>query len=118
MGLILFIVAIVLMFLVYPIGYAFMWFKALFTWNLKELNTFHLKLAIEIDELGNLMFKDLFNITLKTKDGYKFGNDEETVSSCLGKNKQLGTLTWLGYYLALLLNRVDKNHVEKSIKKF
>lgn len=117
MGLILFIVALVLMFVIYPIGYAFMWIKFIFTLKFKELDNLHLKIAIEIDELGNLMFKDLFNKILIKPGGYPFGNDEQTISHVIGVNKLTNNLTKLGKFIADILNKIEKNHVEKAAEK-
>jgi hypothetical protein len=34
----------------------------------------------------------------------------------IGVNFETGDLTKLGYYFALFLNRIDRNHVEKAAK--
>lgn len=41
---------------------------------------------------------------------YKFGVDGETISSALGKNQLMGTLTKEGKILVKILNRLEKNH--------
>lgn len=41
---------------------------------------------------------------------YKFGVDGETISSALGKNQLLGTLTAEGKKLVKILNRLEKDH--------
>ena len=35
----------------------------------------------------------------------------------LGVNKAIGTLTKTGRLIATVLNKIDKNHVEKAIEK-
>lgn len=73
--------------------------------------------AITIDKMGNREFRTLFNKTLKTKDGYPFGAENETISSALGKNQVQNTLTKTGKALVWLLDKIDKNHCAKAIKK-
>ena len=73
--------------------------------------------AINLDRFGNSEFRTLFNLTLKKKEGYKFGNMEETISSALGKNQRGDTLSIVGKLLVLILDTIDKNHCKKSIKE-
>ena len=74
--------------------------------------------AVNLDRFGNSEFRTLFNLTLKKKEGYKFGNMEETISSVLGKNQRDNTLSFAGKVLAFILDLLDKNHCKKSIKTF
>ena len=69
--------------------------------------------AINLDKFGNREFRTLFNKVLVT--GYKFGNINETISSVLGKNQIAGTLTRYGKVLVWILDKIDNNHVLKSI---
>jgi hypothetical protein len=62
-------------------------------------------------------FKTLFNKVLIVELGYKFGQENETISSVLGKNLQQGTLTKTGIIIVYILDKIDKNHVIKSINK-
>lgn len=73
--------------------------------------------AVNIDKFGNREFRALFNKVLILKDGYKFGNINETISSVLGKNKLMYTLSNTGKVLVWILNSIDKNHCIKSIEK-
>lgn len=73
--------------------------------------------AVNIDKFGNREFRTLWNKALRTDDGYKFGNPEETISSALGKNERDGTLSRTGKALTCILNLLDKNHGLKSIKE-
>lgn len=84
-----------------------------------NLGKYLFKIAYSIDQLGNVVCSELFNITLikYKKDSYKFGNPDETISSVLGKNKQRNTLTKTGKLLSRFLNFLDKNHVIKSIEE-
>ena len=69
------------------------------------------QIAVSLDQLGNVVCDKLFNLTM----GNGFGNEDETISSVLGRNKAQGSLKLMGKVVALILNKIDKNHVEKSI---
>jgi hypothetical protein len=73
--------------------------------------------AVNIDMFGNREFRATWNKFLITKNGYKFGDPRETISSALGKNKIKGTLTIIGKILCCILDIIDKNHCIKSIKQ-
>lgn len=86
---------------------------------IENLGEYLFKIAYSIDQLGNVVCSELFNITLikyKNESSYKFGNPDETISSVLGKNKQRNTLTKAGEILSKFLNFLDRNHVIKSIE--
>lgn len=72
--------------------------------------------AIDIDRFGNRNLRTLLNETLQ-KNGYKFGDERETISSALGKNKRDNTLTKTGIIICDILDYLDKNHCIKSIKQ-
>lgn len=72
-------------------------------------------MATSIDVLGNVVCSELFNQVLINKNGYKFGNRKETISSCIGKNKRADTLTKIGLILSAILDFIDKNHSLDSI---
>ena len=72
--------------------------------------------AINIDRFGNREFRALFNKVLIKENGYKFGDIRETISSVLGKNQRDDTLSKWGKVLVWILDKLDKNHCEKSIE--
>ena len=74
--------------------------------------------ALSIDIWGNREFRTLWNSRLIIEGGYQFGREGETISSALGKNKLMGTLTKEGNKLANLLDKIDTNHCIKSMKYF
>ena len=76
-----------------------------------NLTDYWYTMAKSIDQHGNVAGGPLFNLIL----GKGFGNEDETISSVLGRNKKDGTLMPMGKAVAWGLNRLDKNHVEKSI---
>ncbi len=71
--------------------------------------------AVSIDKFGNRELRSLWNSTLRTEEGYPFGNPEETISSALGKNERDGTLTSVGKLLCWILDKLDRDHTKKSI---
>ena len=73
--------------------------------------------AVNLDRFGNFEFRTLFNLVLKKKGGYEFGNFEETISSALGKNQRDNTLSRTGKVLVWILDTIEKEHCKKSIKE-
>jgi hypothetical protein len=72
--------------------------------------------AKSVDILANREFRTLWNKILRTENGYKFGAENETISSALGKNQRDGTLTKTGERLVKILDFFDKDHCLKSIE--
>ena len=98
---ILFLVAYILWFPLTILNYFFVKKKGYFR------NT-----AVNIDVFANKEFRTLFNKTLITNQGYKFGQDNETISSVLGKNYLTNTLSTTGKILVKILT---KDHVINAI---
>lgn len=111
LGIILFIVAIILFLPLSIINFIVVAFKG-------KAEKYFLSSAINLDRFGNYEFRTLFNLTLKKKEGYKFGDFRETISSVLGKNQRDNTLSRTGKILAFILDVLDKEHCKKSIKEF
>jgi hypothetical protein len=84
-------------------------------WKFKTINNYFYQTAVDIDRFGNRNFRTLWNATLQ-KNGYRFGNINETISSALGKNKINNTLTTAGKVLCFILDTLDENHCIKSIQ--
>ncbi len=121
MGILLFAIAVILSFITVPFGVIYGAFKCLLKFDVHSLlrksdKYFHL-LAISIDQMGNVAMQDLFNDILISKDGYQFGNVDETISSALGKNQRLNKLTYLGTLLVSFLDFIDPNHALNSIEE-
>lgn len=106
----LFILAIVITFIVNPIG---------FIWSLirSKNKRYFLHLAVSKDQYANVMWQGMSNDLFKKESGYKFGNMDETLSSALGKNERDETLTKIGKGLVKFLNKLDKDHCKKSIEE-
>ena len=75
-------------------------------------------LALWLDQIGNAVCRDIFNRLLIEKDGYKFGKVQETISSVLGKNQMLDTLSLWGRILVSILELFEEDHCLKSIIYF
>ena len=120
MGILIFIVAAILSVVLLPIGFIWGIGEAFFKRGLKSawkrLSNYFYDMALSIDQLGNVACKELFNdaLILHSSEN-KFGNPDETISSVLGKNKRDGSLTKAGRILSNILDKLDKNHVTKSI---
>lgn len=75
-------------------------------------------LALGLDQIGNAVCRDMFNRLLVKENGYKFGKVQETISSVLGKNQMLDTLSLWGWILISILELFERNHCIKSIIYF
>jgi 8-oxo-dGTP diphosphatase len=104
------VVAILLAVILFPIGFLFSMFYP-------KRGKYMYKVALAIDQLGNVVCARLFNFFLIDIEGHKFGNEDETISSVLGKNKRTNTLTLFGILLDVLLELIDKNHNIKAIEE-
>lgn len=112
MGLLLYIVALLIKRILEPVMYLI---NSIIALTKGEWNQYNSDLAISLDQYGNGLCQYFFSYIFVKKEGYRFGNIDETISSVLGKNKKLGTLTFLGKGLAYVLDLIDPNHVEDSI---
>ena len=115
MGILLYIVAVILFVPLTIINFICVLIKYGLKWS--TIDGFFYETAVDIDRFGNRNFRTLWNLTLQ-RNGYKFGNINETISSALGKNKINNTLTTAGKILCNILDFLDKNHCIKSIKEF
>lgn len=119
-GSVLFLLSIVLIFVLAPISITYTVLKSVWKMSVQYFVLFSRLFyfaAYSVDRLGNVMCQFFFNDILIQKDGYKFGNPNETVSAVLGMNKKYKTLTKFGSYIVILLDFLDKNHVEKAAKQ-
>ena len=119
-GLVLVIVAIVLTSFVGVLSLVItpIYFIITFKWKtgLNQLDKWLYKLALSIDQTGNVLCATTLQLLLTTKYGFEFGSDEDdTVSYCLGRNQLRGTLTWLGKAIVWILNKLEKDHTGKAI---
>ena len=92
--------------------------KSAFTKSIWFLTATLHSLALWLDQIGNAVCRDLFNRLLIEQDGYKFGKVQETISSVLGKNQMLDTLSLWGWILISILELFEEDHCIKSIIYF
>lgn len=90
--------------------------RAKFATYFKHIDKLFLSIAISIDQLGNTVMQYVFNDLLICKDGYKFGNVDDTISYVLGKNAHDFTLSKLGMYFCKILDFFDEDHVGKTYR--
>lgn len=62
--------------------------------------------ALNIDVFGNYQFEEFWNLTM-SNGGYKFGVFGETLSSVLGKKQIERSLSWLGWFILIVVNTID-----------
>ncbi len=114
-GVLLFFISLALLLVTGPLGFIYGILHGLFTKGLRGLGEYLLKIAISIDQLGNVLMQHLLNVLWIKKGGYGFGNRDETISSALGRNRQLGTLTHFGLGIDAFLDIIDPGHSLNSI---
>lgn len=114
MGFILATIATIILWAILPL--AILWALVKSVFGSTKLEKYFYEVAFSIDQTGNVICSPLFNSLLKKKNGYSFGNPDETVSHVLGVNKLQGTLTIIGKIVAGILNLIEKNHVENAAK--
>jgi hypothetical protein len=111
-GFILLIIALLLSVVLLPIGFTFQVIATLF----RSIDSYLFQIAKSIDQHGNLVCAELFNLTLIKRKGYKFGDMDKTISYALGRNAEMKTLTYLGKKVCNLLNVIEKDHVKKAVE--
>ena len=114
-GVLLFVISVLLMTVTAPIGFLYGLFYEIYRKGWDGMGEYCLKVAVSIDQLGNVIMQHLLNALWITKDGYKFGNPDETISSAIGKNLEKGTLTPFGKFIDRFLDTIDPNHSLNSI---
>lgn len=81
----------------------------------RRISYHFLNSAKAIDIMCNTMFSNLLNAWFIKHGAYHFGVEGETVSSALGKNEILDTLTYLGKGLVGVLGIIQKDHCYISV---
>lgn len=112
MGILLAIVAAFMTVIITPFGIIY---ECITLMRFSTISEYFFNIAVSIDQMGNVTCQGLLNDTLRKKEGFRFGDPDETISSVLGRNQQAGTLTFLGKIVAGTLNRIQPDHCIKSI---
>jgi hypothetical protein len=121
MGVILFLVAQIVIVVLFPVGFIAGVVKSFynhhFNTGLRNLDAKFLTLAKSIDKYGNVVCAELFDWALITKEAkVKFGRIEQTISAVIGHNEKAGTLTKTGKILVKVLNWIDPNHTQDAAR--
>jgi len=115
-NILLFVIALLMFTLLAPVAIAFRLIKSIFF--LRPDLAWFKRLALSIDQLGNVLADDLFNfLFIVNPILYQFGDEDETVSSVIGKNYVANNLTLLGRCLRWILHQLDHNHSVRSIER-
>lgn len=115
----LFLIAIFIFSLVLPFGILYQFYD-FFKNKHKKLYVadYFFKMAQCIDQLGNVVNRAIFNDVLLTKESTNsFGDNQETISSVIGKNLEDNTLSKVGLLLNKILNYIEPNHALISIEE-
>lgn len=119
-GLLLMVIAVLLAIVLIPIGLIWEIIYCIThpVYTFKLLDNIFYKVALTIDDLGNVACKSLFNWALIKDDNIApFGNERERISSVIGKNKRANNLTLVGKGLDWILDTIDPNHSIDSIEE-
>lgn len=101
--------AIFLSVIFYPFGFLVSVFYSIVEKNMDYFAKVVLRIAVSIDQLGNVICGDLFDLCM-VKTGDPFGHEDDTVSDILARNQQ--HLTWLGKSLMWIIKLIDPQHFE------
>jgi hypothetical protein len=112
MGIILFLIARFLQWVLTPLFYLYAIFSLR---DGKKIAKYFADVAFAIDQLGNVMGGPIMNDALLKKDPILlYGNPDMTISHVTGKNYVENKMTWLGRLIARMLNNAEPQHVEKA----
>ena len=108
---------IILQFLLFVIAWVLILPLTIINFLLVKNKGYFLSTARSIDVWANYEFRTLWNRFLVKHNvvSYAFGDKYETISSVIGKNARLNSLSITGKILRFILDTIDKNHCENSI---
>lgn len=113
MGIILFIIAVLLL---WVLSAPLIVYSMLKVRSFREAGNYFFLLAQSIDQLGNALGQYLFNDMFIKENGHKFGDIDQTISCVIGINYMNGTLTRSGMVFRSFLDFVfGKGHCQNSI---
>jgi len=113
-NLLLLLIAIILFAVLAPFGFIYTLVSSIFYLEnpFKYVSHIILRIAVSIDQMGNVVCGDLFNVIL-VKSGTPFGHEDDTVSKVLHINRH--NLTKLGLSIYNLFETIDPGHGTKSM---
>lgn len=83
-------------------------------WNIEYASKILHRIAVSIDQLGNVAFAGFLNATM-VRDIKPFGLEDDTVSEVMARNKD--HLTGAGKAIYWILEKLDPGHMEKSLEE-
>jgi hypothetical protein len=120
----LFLIAGMLVAFLFPFALVFSFIRGIYKrkpkdWY-KSTSLYFFTMAFALDKFGNVLIAPMFNtIMIKSSPQFLlFGDPEETISSCLGRNDMYDNLSWLGTLIKDILNFIDPDHCQKAANKF
>ncbi|MBC7535109.1 MAG: hypothetical protein H7258_05390 [Ferruginibacter sp.] len=121
MGFLAWVVSFLLSLFFVPIGMIYGFIKCFNGHSLKQafktLDNKFFRMAVSKDQYGNVVCEELFNSTLRKKESkHSFGDEDETISSVIGKNLRDDTLSIAGKVLNKILCFFQKDHALKAIE--
>lgn len=81
--------------------------------GLDNMATYFKVIAISTDQLGNVSGFSALDFIFIKPEGYKFGDEDETISYVLKVNHQMNTLRPAGRVLYKTINGIDPGHFDK-----
>lgn len=120
----LFLIAGLLIAVLFPFALVFALVRGVYKRKLKDwydsTQSYFYQMAFALDKFGNVLIAPMFNtiIIVTAPQFLLFGNPDETISSCLGRNARYNNLSRMGRTLCCLLDLIDKDHCEKAAIKF
>lgn len=111
-------IAVILLLSTSLIGFLFALIDQGFAKGQNKLKKYLYNVALVLDQAGNVIMQHFLNAILlkKRPNTYLFGNKKETISSVIGKNFLLHSLSPLGLIVNGVLNKIDSNHTLDSIE--
>ena len=95
-----------------------------FRWKtgIVKISAYFYQMALSIDQFANVSLQNPMNLTMvkRKEDFHKFGDEDDTLSYIIAKNRGRKTLSKFGAMWGRFLNWVDTDedgdHLEKAIK--
>ena len=132
---VLLVVAVALAAALLPFGFAYSIYYAVRHYRNHSfavyISSLFYSLALGIDKIGNVVLGALLNTIMlhKSSKAYLFGDINDTISYVLAKNlplkqhgfrfkiKESKNLTWAGWWLVCILEALDNDHMNKSLRR-
>jgi hypothetical protein len=119
-NIVLFIVALILLFTIGVYGIFFHFLSSLIYFKKYSFIRYWTNLIytinVSIDQLGNVLLSNFLNThTLKNKSLFPFGNEDQTISYVLAVNYFQNNVNKFGLFIIYILEKIDKDHMKKSI---